>query len=437
MRPGRLAAAVLIVPMWASAAFAQATSAWQQPAAALAARIANLLGPGRARLSLENHSSIPAADLPTIQKLLSDDLRARGVTAGGEDSANAVRVTLSESTTERLWVAEVVEGDDTRVAMVEAGEVTEPPPQTAGPLVLRRTPVFTSRSPVLALLETPNGLVVLEPDEIAIYARANGAWRKRQDFPAAQVEPGRDPRGILRPSKSGPGFEAWRPGEHCTGTMGDGPQAGTWTVDCEKSDDPWLLSSGDAPQNSAEPRAVAPALPAVLPHAQANAMAAAVPAAPTLRAFYNAARNYFTGIVVPSPPAEIPPFYSAAFVPQPAGGEALLIGGIDGKLHLLQDGALSPVAGARDWGSDFAALHSSCGSRLGTQIVASGSGQAASDSVRAFDLTGIEAVPASEPLAMNGTVTALWTAPDGKSAMAALRNPQNQYEVDRVSASCN
>ncbi|MGH9591024.1 MAG: hypothetical protein ACRD25_11560, partial [Terracidiphilus sp.] len=249
MRPTRLAAAVLIVPMWAAAAFAQAPSAWQQPAAALAARIADLLGPGRAHLSLENLSSIPAADLPGIQKLLSDDLRARGVTAAGADSANAVRVTLSESARERLWVAEVVEGDDTRVAMVEAGAVTEPPPQTAGPLVLRRNPVFTSRSPVLTLLETPGGLVVLEPDEIAIYARVNGAWRKQQDFPAAQVELGRDPRGILRPSKSGQGFEAWLPGEHCTGDIGDGPAAGAWTVDCNKSDDPWLLSSGSAAQN--------------------------------------------------------------------------------------------------------------------------------------------------------------------------------------------
>ena len=45
----------------------------------------------------------------------------------------------------------------------------------------------------------------------------------------------------------------------------------------------------------------------------------------------------------------------------------LLIGGIDGKVQLVESGALKPVSGARDWGSDFAALHSGCGA--GAQIL--------------------------------------------------------------------
>jgi hypothetical protein len=38
---------------------------------------------------------------------------------------------------------------------------------------------------------------------------------------------------------------------------------------------------------------------------------------------------------------------------------------------------------------------------------------------------------------MDGTVTALWTAPDGKSVLAVVRNAANEYEVDRVTALCN
>jgi hypothetical protein len=34
-------------------------------------------------------------------------------------------------------------------------------------------------------------------------------------------------------------------------------------------------------------------------------------------------------------------------------------------------------------------------------------------------------------------VTALWTAQDGKSAFAVVRNPAGEYEVDRVTALCN
>lgn len=434
-----LAALGLVGSLGIAARSAQTPSPWQQPAAALAGKIADLLGPGQVHLTLQNLSSVPADDLPKIQKLLSEDLRTHGVSEGGANSANSVRVTLSESATERLWIAEVIEGDDSQVAMVDAGPVRPPQRQTLGALVLRRVPVISSRAPVLALLYTPNGLVVLEPDQITIYAQTTAGWRKLQSFPAAQAQLSRDPRGILRAAANEEGFEAWLPGQYCTGTLAGGSAAGVWTVDCRKSDDPWLISSGTEPGASAEPRAVAPALPAQLPNAQINAMTAPETPVPTFRAFYNSARNYFTGVIIPNPPVNLPPFFSAAYVPRPAAGEALLIAGIDGKVQLLENGALVPISGARDWGSDFAALQSGCGapSQFATQIIASGSGQAANDSLRAYDLPALEATPASEPLAMNGSVTALWTAPDGKDVMAVVRTAANQYEVDRVSATCN
>ena len=59
------------------------------------------------------------------------------------------------------------------------------------------------------------------------------------------------------------------------------------------------------------------------------------------------------------------------------------------------------------------------------------------DSLRAFEIPTLEAVPVSGPLMMGGTVTALWTAQDGKSALAAVRNLAGEYEVDRVAALCN
>jgi hypothetical protein len=38
---------------------------------------------------------------------------------------------------------------------------------------------------------------------------------------------------------------------------------------------------------------------------------------------------------------------------------------------------------------------------------------------------------------MEGTVTALWSVPDGNSVMAVVRDAANQYEVDRVTVLCN
>ena len=96
----------------------QPQSRWAQPAAELAGQIADILGPGQVQLSLRNLSSIQTSEIPAIRKLMEQDLKAHGVLASGAESANAVRVTLSEDARERLWVAEVVEGSETHVAMV-------------------------------------------------------------------------------------------------------------------------------------------------------------------------------------------------------------------------------------------------------------------------------------------------------------------------------
>ena len=88
----------------------QTPSRWVQPAADLAAQIADILGPGQAQLSIRNLSTIQTSEIPAIRKLLEQDLKARGVIASGAESANAIRVTLSENARERLWVAEVVRG---------------------------------------------------------------------------------------------------------------------------------------------------------------------------------------------------------------------------------------------------------------------------------------------------------------------------------------
>ncbi|MGH9605951.1 MAG: hypothetical protein ACRD3N_09655 [Terracidiphilus sp.] len=437
-----------------------APNPWRQPAAALAGQIAEFLGPGQAHLTIRNLSSISDDQIPAIQQLLEQELEARGVVPAGADAANAIQVTLSESAHERLWVAEVIEGDETQVAMVDAGLVSEPPVPAPAGLTLRKQQILTSHTPILAAIETPAGLAAIEPEQIAIYGQVANEWRVNQLVQIGQTRQlPRDPRAIVWPAQNGQGFDAWLAGIACTGSSENAATTGQWTVDCHQSDDPWIISegvisegaiaSGTSSEALAAPESVAPgsvgpgsvarALPAQLPYAQAQPAPSLSAAGPALKAFYTANRDYFTGILVPNPAVELPPFYSAALIPRPAGGDALLIGGIDGKVQLLENGALAAIDGARDWGSDFAAFHSGCGPdpQIDTEIVASGSGEAMSDSLRAYDLPALEAVPASAPLAMNGTVMALWTAPDGKSLLAVVRDAPDQYEVDRVTASCN
>ena len=147
---------------------------WDQPAASLADAIAEILGPGQARLTMRNLSTIPTDQIPAIRRLLEQDLKSHGVLASGAESANTIRVTLSENLRERLWVAEVIEGNETRVAMVHVAPGVARQAQAGSGLTLRKQTLFTTGDEVLAVLETPDALVVVEPEQIAINAHGAG-----------------------------------------------------------------------------------------------------------------------------------------------------------------------------------------------------------------------------------------------------------------------
>jgi hypothetical protein len=402
---------------WAASSPAE----WDQPAGRLAEQIAGIVGPGQATLSVRNLSSIPDAQVAAIRASIEKNLKSHGVTIASGESANTVRVTLSQNDRERLWVAEIIQGNETRVVMAEAGPGAAHTGALTDYLTLRREhlpvmlntlPGVVSDTPVLSALETNSTMVLLRPEGLELYSFSEGGWMHPTVLnlgPHGGLS--RDARGILVASADRSRFTAYSAGSECTGQYtAPGVQSGAspgsdWNIHCQKSDEPWpILQSG----------------------------AAANPV--TIKAFYNAARNYFTGVITPSLGVDLPPFYSAALLSR-ANGMALLVGTVDGKVQMVENGALKPVSGARDWGSDFAVLNSGCGS--GAQVIASGSGEAASDSLRAYELPGLEAVPASAPLSMNGTVMAIWPSPDGKSLLAAVRSASGDYEVDRVTALCN
>ncbi len=392
---------------------ARSQNKWDRPAAQLAGQIAAILGAGQAHLEIVDRSSIAAGDLPALRRLFELELRLHSISTLDSDnaSANLIRITLSENLRERLWVAEVVEGNETQVTMVPLDR--EPPaavPAGTG-LVLERKPIWNSigagtsstspNEPVLAALETENGLVLLKQAELVVLAKSTSSWQEVKHISINRRPLSRDARGILLPASDGHGFIAFAAGTSCAGSFGPTADTGTssveWTLHCHESDDPWPATAGE-------------------------------------KAFYNASRNFFTGVITPNTGIDLGPFYSIAAIPRTEGRVALLTNGIDGKVQLEDGNTLKIVSGTRDWGSDFAALHSNCGS--GIQIISSSSGEAQQDSLRAYEIPAQEAIPASLALEMGGTVTALWTAPDGSSVLAIVRKNANEYEVDSVSALC-
>jgi hypothetical protein len=248
-------------------------------------------------------------------------------------------------------------------------------------------------------------LVVLEPERIVSYVRnaavlapagtASGNWIEDQHFAIAHTRPfPRDLRGELVAAQDHL-FDAYLPGALCSGTT-TGVQI---TVACADSDDPWPIGASQ-------------------------------------RAFYNAMRDSFTGVLAPGFGMELPPFYQASDIPRPTG-TGMLMNGVDGRVMLIENNVLKPVNGGNDWGSDFAVIRSECGS--GVQVLVSGSGAAAmGDSLSAYEIAGREAIVVSAPLTVEGAVTAIHAANDGASATVIVRrDAPARYEVWNGSAFCN
>jgi hypothetical protein len=375
-------------------------------------------------VTFTNRSPLTSEEAAGVRKLLEKDLRGLGVISSNAESGTAIRVTLSANADGGLWVAEVAEGTEVRVAMV-AAEIGPPAAdRIESGIVLSKTLLWRQREPVLDVFMIPASgsaatMLVLEPERIVSYRPAAGpgtaaaSWMKEREFPIPHERPfPRDIRGRLLPGAADSGhlFEAYLPGAQCWGTDNNS----LLTVICEDGDDPWpILAGADSGGQSARQKA-----------------------------FYNSARNYFTGVLAPGYGLRLPAFYDAAAMPRPAG-TALLLSALDGRVLLIENESAKRVSGTAEWGSDLAAVRSGCGS--GTQVLVSAPGSGSAESVRAYEISGLEAAPVSAPLEMEGAETAMWSSYDEANATIVVRTEAvasgtgraAEYEVYRVAAHCN
>jgi hypothetical protein len=377
----------------------RASSAWDAPSAEMAKQIVTVTGPGTLSLAIKNRSSISTDEILAIRQALERELRSAGVTVRAQSSNVEVRLTLSQNVKGWLWVAEIQEDAELRVAMLQlpattSGTTTAPSPRMVlqDKLLLRQAEQILDLA-YLTIANQPN-LVVLEPGQIRLYLADGSGWKLKQSFDVAHGNPfPRDVRGRIAPSGDHL-FNAYLPGVLCTATKME--DAGVIAVACMDSDDPWPLS--------------------------------------TQKAFFNSARNYFTGALAPGYGAKLPQFYSATEVKRNVA-TALLLVDLGGQAHLFEGGTYRNITGARDWGSDIAVVGSECGA--GSQILASAAGWPVADSLRAYEISGHELTPVSAALGFEGSITALWQSNDGTSATAVVRNPQDgQYEAHSVTINC-
>jgi hypothetical protein len=414
--------AAIFIPSFLSASLS--ASSLGDSARQLAHRIAAAAGPGAVALEVTNRSSLDEKSVREVRSALEAQLQSEGVHAAKPEQAmGTVQVVLSESLREYVWTAEIAIGsDEKKVALVS---VPRSPTRTlftaALPMVLKPTLLFAQEPPILdvALVEMPGGsrLLVLEGDRVAIYRQQGAnragpnparAWEFETSLPIAHARAfPRDLRGrlLLRRDHL---FDVYLPGAFCRSTSN---AVASLTIACNDSADltynePWPLTPDDG----------------------------------SVRAFFAASRNFFTGALSPGigKVSNVPSFYSAAALPR-SGYTLWAFAAVDGSLHLVDGMTDQAIRGGR-WGSDLVAVHSSCGT--GTQLLVSESGDPASgnserDGLSVFEIPDRDPVASSSAAEFDGRIVALWSESSGNGATAIVRrNNTGWYEAYSVSISC-
>jgi hypothetical protein len=376
-----------------------AAQTWTQPAHDLAAKVvAHTQSRSAVSLAVHNSSSLDAADVAEARRAFESQLRALGLRlVPAEQAVEDIDLTFSENAGSMLWVAEVGRGDARDVVMVAAPlPVATSYRSSLG--TLRRVPLVSEPVPILdvAAVGNASALLVLDTEGIKVYRSIAGRWTFETAQTIAPERPlPRDLRGRVIADDNG--FTAYLPGTQCTGQW-----TPLLTATCHASDDPWPL---------------------------------ATPGTPTVRAFFNASRNYFAGPLSPALGANATPFYSAARLTFADNSTAWLFAAIDGTVRLL-NAAGQPVANFSGWGSDLAAANNACG---GAPYVVSGAAAAPDqrDTIRAYQLSGRKMNPLSEPLEFPGPISALWTQPDGAAVLAVSKNLKTgDYEASSLALAC-
>jgi hypothetical protein len=422
----RLRIAVQLFFVLLGLGLAASAADWSAPEQQLVRKIVAVTGPGAVALTVENRSSLGKRENEIIQNGLRSALESLGIRFAKEEQAAAtVAISLSENVAAYVWVAEIRQGaGEVAVVMVSAprgqGSATV---RDSVPLSLRKIPLWAQEDPILdvAVLEesaAPTHIAVLDSENISLYRMQGGKWQEEQTLGIAHARPWpRDLRGRLIPAKDHL-LDVYLPGVICRSTAGV-----PLTLSCRESDDPWPLVSGTLNGGNLS----------VFPSAGLGNGASTV--VPQMSAFFASTRNFFTGVLTPGVGkfTTVPKFYSAALLPREKY-MLWLFAATDGQVHMV-DG-VNDQAGRFGWGSDLASVKTACGA--GWQVLATSSGDATGDSVRAYEFPDRDPVAVSAAIDFSGPVTALWTEAKGDTSVVTVRDRETgNYEAFRLALACS
>jgi hypothetical protein len=386
--------------------FAASAADWSVPEQQLAQKIVGVTGTSTVSLSFENRSSLGRRDSDIIQNGLRSALESVGVRFT-RDAATNINISLSENVESYVWVAHIrPSAGESSVVMVSAPRPFGPTAtRDFVPLSLRTTSLWEQDNPILdlAVLEenaAPSRIAVLSSERVSIYRMQGGRWQQEQVLEISHTNSWpRDLRGRLVPAGDH-AFDIYLPGVFCQGS-----RSAPLRLACHDSSDPWPLVG----------KAMVPAM--------------------AMWATFSSARNFFEGTITPAVgnSSKVLPFYSVALI-QRDTSVLSIFSGVDRQVHTF-DGTGDRTINA-NWGSDIAAVRTSCGS--GWQVLATGQAQGGPDEVRAYEVPNLDPVAVTAALEFPGVITALWTEARGDTAIVIAHHEESSsYEAFRLAVACS
>jgi hypothetical protein len=289
-----------------------------------------------------------------------------------------VTVTLSENQSSPLLVGVLSRGEEQRVFLAPFDFEPPPPHIVRSPVTLEVRRVWEQPYPILDLAIAASNMVVLEPGSVAIYQREAATFRLRTRLsPPPGMPSPRDARGRLL--LDGDIVRAYLPGVLCRVSLSGE------NLECDDRTGDWPLDAG-----------AGIALPASLV----------------------VGRNFFE-----APP--MPAFYTAA-----RWRDQWVLALTTGQTQ-LRDGSGMAITTLGNWGTEIAAIDSSC---LADRVIVGSRG----GSLETFTLgPGNRPLAASEPAPFPGQLTALWPSEQpGILTAIAYSVETDRYAAYRVSLDC-
>jgi len=365
--------------------------ALEDAARALARRVAASLHGNAATCEMRNSSSLGGAEFARISAAFQDELRQRGVKISTVETATTVIVSVTQSPSEYLGVAQIQRKEDPQTLMETLGALKGPgTAELAFNSTLHREPLFSQESPILDVVFAGDGQVAfaLGPGEIDSYQRRGGSWvHTGVETLPRRTAPQRNERGFLDFAADTESVNFSR--ESCLISA----QGSGWRCERAKEEQAW-------------PRGVSN------PPVTGKKMGA----------------------------------WSSAAQFQADGKTRLVVTATDGLARLYEEGD-EPVVAFSGWGSELAGVHSSCGSGGGWQVLRTGAEDwTKADTVQAMEIKGRRAVAVSEAMEFPGAIVTLHTpgtrsgdvADANAKALLVDRNLQTGfYDAYLLSISCS